>query len=117
MPSDALNIASGALSTYQAQIGVISNNIANVGTTGFKDQTLLLQDPFYNPLKSSTAPTATNGGVNPIQEGDGVQISQMSIDQTQGAFQTTGIVTNLAIDGAGPAPHCGSDVVGRSGRP
>jgi flagellar hook protein FlgE len=101
MPSDALNIAANALATYQEQIGVISNNIANVGTTGFKDQTLLLQDSFYNPLKSSTAPTTSNGGTDPIQEGDGVQISSLQTDQTQGAFQTTGIVTNLAIDGNG----------------
>ena len=101
MGGDALNIAAGALAVYQQQIGVISNNIANVGTTAFKDQTLLLQDAFYNPLKAASAPTDTNGGINPIQEGDGVQISQMSTDEGQGSFQTTGISTNLAIDGDG----------------
>lgn len=101
MPTDALNIASDALSTYQDQIGVISNNIANVGTTAFKDQTMLLQDTFYNPIKPASAPTSKNGGTDPVQEGGGVQVGAISTDNTQGAFQTTGIVTNLAIDGDG----------------
>ena len=101
MGSDSLNIAANALAVYQQQIGVISNNIANVGTTGFKDQTLLLQSAFYNPSKAATAPTSPNGGTDPIQEGDGVELGQISTDESQGSFTTTGVDTNLAIDGGG----------------
>lgn len=101
MGADALNIAADALNVYQTQIGVISNNIANVGTTAFKSQTLLLQDSFYKPVKGASAPTTSNGGIDAIQEGDGVQVSQVLTDESQGSFQTTGIATNLAIDGDG----------------
>ncbi len=101
MGGDMLSIAAGALSVYQSEIAVISNDVANVGTTAFKAQTMLVQSAFYDPLHAATSPTSTNGGSDPIQEGNGVKVGSMSTDQTQGAFQTTGISTNLAIDGTG----------------
>lgn len=101
MPTDSLYTAVSGLNAYQNAIDVISNNIANVGTTGFKDQEITFQDLLYQSQAFASAPTQTNGGRDPQDEGLGVQTSSISTDFTQGGLQTTGINTDLAINGDG----------------
>ncbi len=101
MASDSLFIGVSGLTAYQNQIDVISNNIANVGTTGYKGQDVEFQDLLYQNLAYASAPTTTRGGINAAQQGDGVKIGAIDTNFTQGGLQTTGVNTNLAINGNG----------------
>ena len=65
IPLSGLTAASSALS-------VISNNLANLNTDGFKDQTTTFRDVFYQTAGSS-------GSGNPIQVGNGVQVQSVLI--------------------------------------
>jgi flagellar hook protein FlgE len=101
MAFDSLFIGVTGLDSYQSQIDTISNNIANVGTVGFKGQDVTFQDLLYQTQGYASAPTTTSGGINAQQVGDGVKIGSIDTDFTQGGLQTTGINTNLAINGNG----------------
>lgn len=101
MASDSLFIGVSGLMSYQSDIDVISNNIANVGTVGFKGQDVEFQDLLYQNLGYASAPTTTRGGVNAEQQGDGVQIGAIDTNFTEGGMDTTGVNTNLAINGNG----------------
>src|ERR1035438_9346004 len=82
------------LSAAEAALNVISNNLANLNTTGFKDQSANFSTLFYQSLGDS-------GAGNPIQIGAGTQIGSVSTNFTQGNTETTGIDTNMAIQGNG----------------
>lgn len=101
MANDSLFIGVSGLTAYQNQINVISNNIANVGTVGYKGQDVEFQDLLYQNLGYASAPTQTHGGINAEQQGDGIQIGAVDTSFTQGGLQTTGVNTNLAINGNG----------------
>ena len=101
MASDSLFIGVSGLTAYQNQIDVISNNISNVGTVGYKGQDVEFQDLLYQNLGFASAPTTTRGGINAEQQGDGVQIGAVDTSFTQGGLETTGVNTNLAINGNG----------------
>jgi flagellar hook protein FlgE len=101
MAFDSLFIGVTGLTAYQSQIDTISNNIANVGTVGYKGQDVTFQDLLYQNTGFASAPTTSNGGINAQQVGDGVKIGSIDTDFTQGGLQTTGINTNLAINGDG----------------
>jgi flagellar hook protein FlgE len=101
MPSDSMNIGVSGLDAYQAQIDVISNNIANVGTTAYKGQTLSFQDLLYQTQQPGSAPSKTSGGINFQQVGIGVKVGGTDTDPTQGGVQTTGVTTNMMINGDG----------------
>jgi len=101
MGLDSMFIGVTGLEAYQNQIDVISNNIANVGTTGFKGQDVNFQDMLYQQQSYATAPTQETGGVNPQDVGLGVKIGSIDTDFSQGGLQTTGVNTNLAMNGDG----------------
>ena len=101
MAFDSLFIGVTGLTAFQQQIDTISNNIANVGTTGFKSQNVTFQDLLYQNQTFPSAPTNTSGGVDGQQVGDGVKIGTVSSDLSQGGLQTTGVNTDLAINGTG----------------
>jgi flagellar hook protein FlgE len=101
MPSDSMNIGVTGIDAYQAQIDVISNNIANVGTVAYKGQSLSFQDLLYQTQQPGSGPTATSGGINYQQIGIGVKVGGTDTDATQGGVQTTGVTTNMMINGDG----------------
>ena len=101
MAFDSLFIGVSGLEAYQTQIDTISNNIANVGTTGFKGQNVNFQDLLYQTQGFASAPTTTRGGVNAVQAGLGVKIGSIDSNFQQGGLKTTGINTNLAMNGDG----------------
>ncbi len=61
MPTDSLFTAVSGLNAYQNAIDVISNNIANVGTTGFKDQNITFQDLLYQTASVRNRPIPNTG--------------------------------------------------------
>ncbi|HEY9179400.1 MAG TPA: flagellar hook protein FlgE [Candidatus Baltobacteraceae bacterium] len=101
MGFDALFTGISGLNAYQDQIDMISNNIANVGTIGFKGQRMTFADLFYQTQGFASGPTQTSGGVNPQEVGLGVKTNTIDTNFAQGGLQTTGINTDMAINGDG----------------
>ncbi|MCL4495244.1 MAG: flagellar hook protein FlgE [Firmicutes bacterium] len=101
--SGTLYAAISGLNAEQALLGVISENIANVNTTGYKSSSMSFAQMMQQTLSGGTAPTATLGGTNPEQVSGGaaVGIGAVDVNMSQGSLQTTGIKTNMAISGHG----------------
>ena len=98
---DSLYTGITGLNSYQSWIDMISNNIANVDTTGFKGQRMTFADLFYQNQSFPSAPTNTNGGIDGQQLGFGVKVNTVDTEFQQGGFQTTGLQSDLAINGDG----------------
>lgn len=120
MAFDALFTGISGLNAYQSWIDMISNNIANTATTGFKDQRMTFADMFYQQIGAPSGPTATSGGVNPQDQGLGVKVNTIDTLFAQGGLQTTGVNTDLALDGNGffilrPSNQSGAPTYTRDG--
>ena len=89
------------LQVHQTKLDVIGNNIANVSTIGFKSGAVSFEDQLSQTLRDSSSPSTTVGGVDPAQVGLGVQLGGITTDQSQGNLQTTGKLTDMAIQGSG----------------
>ncbi len=101
MAFDSLFTGISALNSYQSWIDSISNNIANVDTTGFKGQRMTFADLIYQQLGFASGATQTRGGINPQQLGLGVKVNTVDTVFAQGGLQTTGINTDVALNGDG----------------
>ena len=89
------------LKAHQMRMDVIGNNIANVNTAGYKASRVTFQEMLSQTTRGATAPTANRGGSNPQQVGLGVQLGSIDVKHTQGNPQSTGYITDLAIEGDG----------------
>jgi len=89
------------LRNFQTKLDVVSNNIANVNTVGFKSSRVMFQDIMSQTLQGATAPAAPRGGVNPKQVGLGATISSIDTKFMNGSPQTTNYPTDFFIDGDG----------------
>ena len=87
IPLSGLNADSTALNT-------IANNLANMNTTGFKSRTTNFSDLFYQQVGS-------NGSGDVIQAGTGVQVASNSTDFSGGSIASTGVSTDVAVNGTG----------------
>lgn len=99
--TSTLNTGLSGLDVNQTMLNVVGNNIANVNTVSFKSSRVLFSPQFYVTQQSGSAPDATFGGTNPNQTGLGAQISSIETDFTPGPIDSTGVDTDMAIDGAG----------------
>ena len=86
---------------HQTRMDVIGNNIANVNTTGFKRGRVNFQDMISQQLAGAAKPTEEKGGVNPKEVGLGMTVAAIDTVFTQGNLQSTGISTDIAIQGNG----------------
>jgi flagellar hook protein FlgE len=82
------------LTAAQGQLQSVSNNLANINTDGYKDQTLTFADVF-----SQTG--VTNGSGDPLQTGSGVTVSGTDSNFTEGSLNVTGTASNMALSGNG----------------
>jgi flagellar hook protein FlgE len=89
------------LQNHQTRMDVLGNNIANVNTTGFKKGRVTFQDMLSQTISGAARPTAEVGGVNPKQVGLGMTVASIDTIHTQGSLQTTGVGTDVAIQGDG----------------
>ncbi len=89
------------LQNHQTRMDVIGNNIANVNTTGFKRGRVNFQDMISQQLSGAAKPTEEKGGVNPKEVGLGMTVAAIDTVFTQGNLQSTGISTDIAIQGNG----------------
>ena len=108
-----LSLDSGvsALDQFQQDLNVIGNNIANVDTVGFKAANMQFADALSQTIGANAA------GVEQI--GTGVVTSSITDAFTQGSITSTGVTSNLAIDGNGffivKDPTSGEQYVTRDG--
>ncbi|HOD39235.1 MAG TPA: flagellar hook-basal body complex protein [Candidatus Wallbacteria bacterium] len=89
------------LQSFQTQMDVISNNIANVNNTGYKKTRVLFEDVLSQTMSNGQAPSGGYGGLNPMQIGLGSKIGAIDSVFTQGAMQGTGRDIDMAIQGEG----------------
>jgi flagellar hook protein FlgE len=89
------------LKQHQTKMDVLSNNIANVNTTGFKRGRVMFQDLFSQTLRHGQQAFGEYGGVNPMQVGLGTKLAAIDTLMDQGAIEGTGKQTDIAIEGAG----------------
>ncbi|WP_309753487.1 flagellar basal-body rod protein FlgG [Novosphingobium sp.] len=102
MPTSALHVARTGLEAQDARMRVIANNLANIGTTGYKRDrvnfaTLSYQDERVAGQQSSNE-TAYATGLN---LGTGVSVQSTTAITTQGTLTSTGNSLDLALDGEG----------------
>jgi len=90
-----------ALFAQQQFMDVVSDNLANVNTPGFKSSYMSFKDQFAQTLSTGAAPTTNLGGINPVQVGLGAVMGTVSPVFTSGALESTGRQLDLAIQGEG----------------
>ncbi|NLE00863.1 MAG: flagellar hook-basal body complex protein, partial [Fibrobacter sp.] len=87
------------LRNHQVSMDVTANNIANVNTIGFKAGRVTFEESMAQLLQGATRPAGNSGGTNPLQVGLGMSIGSVDTILTQGNLQTTGQITDLALEG------------------
>jgi len=92
MPNFSIPL-SGLTAASQA-LAVISNNLANINTVGFKESRASFTDLFYQAY-------GTNGANDPIQVGEGVALGSVTPTFTGGNLEGTGVPSDVAITGNG----------------
>lgn len=99
----ALQTAATGMAAQELNVQVISNNIANLRTTGFKRQQAQFQDLLYDNLKRPGSATSDQGNVMPsgLVIGSGVKTVSTPRDMSQGNLTSTGKNLDLAIRGEG----------------
>ena len=99
--SQGLFTAASGIAANQAKIDVISDNIANINTIGFKSSQINFETVFSKKLSAGSAPTDSIGGMNPMEVGRGVAVGEIGRNFDNGSVQTTGRSTDLNIQGEG----------------
>ncbi len=89
------------LQNHQTRMDVIGNNISNVNTNGFKRGRVNFQDMISQQMSGAAKPTDELGGVNPKEVGLGMTVASIDNIFTQGNLQSTGVSTDIAIQGNG----------------
>jgi len=99
----ALHTAATGMAAQELSVQVISNNIANLQTTGYKKQTAAFQDLIYQHIRRIGAQASEQGTILPvgIDIGGGVQTVGTPRLMTQGTLSQTGNDLDLAINGEG----------------
>ena len=93
--------ASGMIG-QQANIDTISNNLANVNTSGFKKVRADFEDLIYQTVRVAGTPATEDTVVPvPVQMGHGVKLAATQRQFTQGALQNTENLSDIAIQGDG----------------
>lgn len=99
----SLSIAATGMQAQQLNVDVISNNIANLSTTGFKRQRAEFQDLLYQNIQRMGSQSSDNGDIVPtgIQIGAGVKPGAVYRIHEQGNVINTGNELDVAIQGKG----------------
>lgn len=95
----ALMISATGMTAQQLAMDTISNNLANVNTTGFKTSQATFADIFSRQVGASEGVNETGAG--PSAVGLGVRTAEIEQQFTQGQIESTGNPMDLAIQGNG----------------
>ncbi|MBO9453278.1 flagellar basal-body rod protein FlgG [Tropicibacter sp. R16_0] len=99
----ALKIAATGMTAQQLRVETISNNLANMNTTGYNARRAEFADLHYQQVSRAGTVNAADGTVLPtgVQLGLGVRPAAVSIHLAQGALSETGNDLDVAIEGRG----------------
>jgi flagellar basal-body rod protein FlgG len=98
----ALWAAKTGLDAQQTRMAVVSNNLANVNTTGFKKSRAVFEDLLYQNVTQVGAATSQNTqAASGLELGTGVRVVATEKTYTQGNLSQTGNAMDLAISGRG----------------
>lgn len=99
----ALHIAATGMKAQETNVAVISNNIANMRTTGYKAQRADFQDLLYQTLRRQGSSTSETGTQVPsgLQLGSGVRTVATPRNMGQGDVEQTSKNTDVALRGEG----------------
>jgi flagellar basal-body rod protein FlgG len=99
----ALQIAAAGMTAQQTRVEVISNNLANMSTTGYNARRAEFADLHYQQVQRPGTINASDGTVLPtgVQMGLGVRPTSVSVMLAQGSLAATGGDLDLAIEGPG----------------
>lgn len=99
----ALKIAATGMSAQQMRVETISNNLANMSTTGYNARRAEFADLHYQQMTRAGTVNAADGTVLPtgVQLGLGVRPAAISVHLQQGSLSATGGDLDIAIEGAG----------------
>lgn len=99
----ALQIAATGMSAQQMRVDVISNNLANMSTTGYNARRADFADLHYQQIARPGSVTAADGTMLPtgVQLGLGVRPSAISVMLAQGSLTQTNGDLDVAIEGRG----------------
>src|SRR5277367_5341085 len=99
----SLDIAGTGMQAQNTNVEVISNNIANLSTTGYKRQRAEFQDLMYQNLRRVGSNSSDTGSLVPsgAQIGLGVKTAAIYPINEQGTLQQTSNTLDLAIQGHG----------------
>lgn len=98
----ALDIAATGMHAQQNKMNVVSNNLANVNTTGFKRNRANFQDLLYQTEKApGLSNTAGNPNPTSTQYGLGVHVADTTKEFAQGSLKNTQNPLDIAIEGNG----------------
>lgn len=99
----ALSIAATGMLAQQLNVEVISNNLANMNTTGHKRQRAEFQDLLYQTIERGGTDSSDSGTITPsgIQIGIGVKAGGVYRITQQGDLETTGNTYDVAVNGKG----------------
>ncbi|KJZ21150.1 flagellar basal-body rod protein FlgG [Loktanella sp. S4079] len=99
----ALEIAAAGMSAQQTRVEVISNNLANMSTTGYNARRAEFADLHYQQVARPGTINASDGTSLPtgVQLGLGVRTTAVSVMLSQGSLTQTGGDLDLAIEGDG----------------
>ncbi len=90
------------MESQQLNLDVISNNLANVNTTGFKRSRVNFEDALYESVQGARVVNYQGSGtLSPIQVGKGVRVSAIERLHSQGAPERTDRPLDIAIEGDG----------------
>jgi len=94
--------AAAGMSVQGMNMDVISNNIANVNTTGYKKASAEFQDLLYQTINLAGTSSSSNSSLpNGLQLGHGSKLQSVTRQYTTGNFKTTGGRFDMAIQGDG----------------
>jgi len=103
--NQALWVAKTGLDAQQTRLAVISNNLANVGTTGFKQSRAVFEDLLYQNLRQVGAQSSEDTRLpSGLMLGTGTRVVATEKIHTQGNIENTGKSLDVAIDGKGFFP-------------
>ena len=102
MGINAMHVAKTGLNAQQVRMQIISNNLANVNTNGFKKDRANFESLLYQVIKSSGAQTSVDTELTSgFSVGTGVSIVSANKLHSQGSIVSTDNSLDLAIDGGG----------------
>ena len=99
----ALKIAATGMAAQQMRVETISNNLANMNTTGYNARRAEFSDLHYQQVTRAGTINAADGTVLPtgVQLGLGVRPAAVSVHLEQGTLEQTGSDLDIAIEGSG----------------